>query len=394
MDETLPQLEETESISYRELPPDAQPKAGRDNTKVLLGIVIVLLVGVLVMQFVQLRAAHDVRAEVAALTEDVTDLKPLRRDVDILGDQVASLDGQVQAAVSAAGASPAAIPAQPADGSLPAFEDTANDPAVLGQMTLSEISGNEYYSAGNATFGPDDDKARVWMVWAHWCPYCQAELPDISTWYPENAARFPNVELVTITSAIDETRDNPLIPYLDAEQFPFPVLVDETGAVPPIKESHVETDAAWALYEAWLKIQSGQADVALVVAAASLCQGNLDLGAPLLEVDLQRNQRESHFIDFADQPVDLPPMKQQLAGTFWIVSAAGGETVWRDMSALQPHLTVPDIGVGVLELHLGIAQALDLGSTQDDAALKGIEDLVVVPGAAIGGNDLATRHQM
>jgi thiol-disulfide isomerase/thioredoxin len=229
MDKTLPEVEDTENISYQELPPDPQPTARSDSTKAMLGVVIVLLVGVLVLQFLQLRAADDVRAEVSALTEDVTDLKPLRRDVDILGDQMASLDGQIQAAVSAAGASPAAIPTQPADGSLPAFQDSANDPAVLGEMTLSEISAEEYYSAGNATFAPDDGKARVWMVWAHWCPYCQAELPDLSTWYPENAARFPNVELVTITSAIDDTQDNPLIPYLDAEQFPFPVLVDESG---------------------------------------------------------------------------------------------------------------------------------------------------------------------
>jgi thiol-disulfide isomerase/thioredoxin len=98
-------------------------------------------------------------------------------------------------------------------------------------MTLATISGPEYYSGTNATFAADDGKARVWLVWAHWCPYCQAELPELEEWYPANAARFPNVELVTVTSAIDDTRDNPLQPYLDAEQFPFPVVVDETGSV-------------------------------------------------------------------------------------------------------------------------------------------------------------------
>jgi acetyl-CoA acetyltransferase len=39
--------------------------------------------------------------------------------------------------------------------------------------------------------------------------------------------------------------------------------VDAIGAVPPIMESHVEMDGAWALYEAWVKIACGEAEVAL-----------------------------------------------------------------------------------------------------------------------------------
>jgi acetyl-CoA acetyltransferase len=42
------------------------------------------------------------------------------------------------------------------------------------------------------------------------------------------------------------------------------MAVDSLGAWPPISESHVEMDGAWALYEAWLKIQCGEADSALV----------------------------------------------------------------------------------------------------------------------------------
>ncbi len=214
-----------------ETPPEPEPGKSRDTTKMLLGLVVALLVSILVVQFLQLQKSNDLGQEVAALTEDVTDLKPLRRDVDVLGDQLASLDRQVAAAVDASGASPAAIPTQGSDGSLPTFQDTANDPAVLGEMTLATIAGEEYYSGDEVTYAAEDGKARVWMIWAHWCPYCQAELPDMNTWWPENASRFPNVELVTISSAIDNSRSNPLLPYLDEEQFSFPVIVDETGAV-------------------------------------------------------------------------------------------------------------------------------------------------------------------
>ena len=99
----------------------------------------------------------------------------------------------------------------------------------MAEMELATITGVEYYSGEAVNWAPEDGKARVYLIWAHWCPYCQAELPELSVWYPANAARFPNVELVTVSSAIDETRDNPLIPYLDGGQFAFPVVVDETG---------------------------------------------------------------------------------------------------------------------------------------------------------------------
>ena len=38
--------------------------------------------------------------------------------------------------------------------------------------------------------------------------------------------------------------------YLAGRAFSFISAIDAIGAVPPINESHVEMDAAWALYEA------------------------------------------------------------------------------------------------------------------------------------------------
>jgi acetyl-CoA acetyltransferase len=51
--------------------------------------------------------------------------------------------------------------------------------------------------------------------------------------------------------------------YLAGRAFSFVQAVDAIGAVPPIMESHVEMDGAWALYEAWVKIKSGEAEIAL-----------------------------------------------------------------------------------------------------------------------------------
>lgn len=52
--------------------------------------------------------------------------------------------------------------------------------------------------------------------------------------------------------------------YMTGQPFSFVAAVDAIGAWPPIVESHVEADGAFALFEAWVKIQTGEADSALV----------------------------------------------------------------------------------------------------------------------------------
>jgi acetyl-CoA acetyltransferase len=61
--------------------------------------------------------------------------------------------------------------------------------------------------------------------------------------------------------------------YLAGQAFAFVGAVDALGAWPPIAESHVEADGAWALYEAWVKIQAGYADSALC-----FCFGRASMG--------------------------------------------------------------------------------------------------------------------
>ncbi|NNH73541.1 thiolase domain-containing protein [Nocardia uniformis] len=63
--------------------------------------------------------------------------------------------------------------------------------------------------------------------------------------------------------------------YLAGRAFSFISAIDAIGAVPPINESHVEMDAAWALYEAWVKLRSGQAKTALVYGFGKASAGTL-----------------------------------------------------------------------------------------------------------------------
>jgi acetyl-CoA acetyltransferase len=52
--------------------------------------------------------------------------------------------------------------------------------------------------------------------------------------------------------------------YLEGKPFAFVTALDAVGAWPPISESHVEMDAAWALYEAYIRLLHGDVDTALV----------------------------------------------------------------------------------------------------------------------------------
>lgn len=63
--------------------------------------------------------------------------------------------------------------------------------------------------------------------------------------------------------------------FLAGQAFSFVTILDAIGPWPPISESHVEMDGAWALYEAWVKLQIGEIDSALVYSYGKSSPGDL-----------------------------------------------------------------------------------------------------------------------
>jgi acetyl-CoA acetyltransferase len=63
--------------------------------------------------------------------------------------------------------------------------------------------------------------------------------------------------------------------YLIGRPFSFVAALDGVGPWPPISESHVEMDGAWALHEAWVRLQCGDVDTALVYAYGKSSLGDL-----------------------------------------------------------------------------------------------------------------------
>ncbi len=63
--------------------------------------------------------------------------------------------------------------------------------------------------------------------------------------------------------------------YLAGTPFAFVANLEAVGAWPPISESHVDMDGAWALYEAWVLLQHGDVDVALAFSSGISSRSDL-----------------------------------------------------------------------------------------------------------------------
>src|SRR6202161_4785941 len=69
--------------------------------------------------------------------------------------------------------------------------------------------------------------------------------------------------------------------YITGQAFSFVGNLDAIGAWPPKRDSHVEMDGAWALYEAWLRLHEGDIDIAVVTVSGRSSTGNPALIYPM-----------------------------------------------------------------------------------------------------------------
>lgn len=61
--------------------------------------------------------------------------------------------------------------------------------------------------------------------------------------------------------------------YIDGRPFGFVAALDVMGAWPPVQDLHLEMDAAFAAYYAWLRMQTGECDTAIVCGYGKVSEG-------------------------------------------------------------------------------------------------------------------------
>jgi acetyl-CoA acetyltransferase len=69
--------------------------------------------------------------------------------------------------------------------------------------------------------------------------------------------------------------------YVAGQAFSFVQNIDAIGAWPPKRDSHVEMDGAWAMYEAWIRLQLGDIDVAVAMGSGRSSTANPALIYPM-----------------------------------------------------------------------------------------------------------------
>lgn len=111
--------------------------------------------------------------------------------------------------------------------SLPTWtsNDTADDPAI--GKTVPALDGTDFDESG-ISLTPRDGVARVYVVVAHWCPHCRAEVPRIVEWAKDQGGVPAGVEIVGISTAVSDSQDNyPPAEWLAREEWPWEVLIDD-----------------------------------------------------------------------------------------------------------------------------------------------------------------------
>ncbi len=106
--------------------------------------------------------------------------------------------------------------------------------------------------------------------------------------------------------------------YLTGGPFAFVQNLEAAGSWPPISESHVEMDGAWALYEAWVRLHHGDIDIALVYGS-----GKSSPSDPAL---LYPQQLDPYFLE----PLGLDPVS--LAGLQARALLDSGKATERDFA--------------------------------------------------------------
>lgn len=141
-------------------------------------------------------------------------------------------DGSGRAATTTTAAPTSTAPWETSDAYGGAVTIVGNPLPVLGSATtdtavglpLPQISGTDF--AGNPLTIAANGKAKLIVALAHWCPYCNSEVPILRDWY---AAGIPEgVEVISLSVYTDPTRSNfPPAAWLSDAGWNLPLIADD-----------------------------------------------------------------------------------------------------------------------------------------------------------------------
>jgi len=107
---------------------------------------------------------------------------------------------------------------------LPVFPGVGADDPALG-LPVPEIAGADWNDTPTAI--TDDGRAKMIVVLAHWCPFCQEEVPVVQEWI-DGGGLPEGVDVYTIASDVRQAAENyPPSDWLEGEGWEPPVILDD-----------------------------------------------------------------------------------------------------------------------------------------------------------------------
>ncbi len=108
--------------------------------------------------------------------------------------------------------------------SLPVLGDPSAADPTLG-FQAPTVSGADWN--GNPVSIEADGRPKIVIFLAHWCPHCQAEVPEVQQWLDEGGLP-DDVDMYSITVLTDKLRPNwPPQDWLEDESWSVPVIMDD-----------------------------------------------------------------------------------------------------------------------------------------------------------------------
>ncbi|MBN2112849.1 MAG: TlpA family protein disulfide reductase [Acidimicrobiia bacterium] len=109
------------------------------------------------------------------------------------------------------------------DGSpLPMLGSAETDTAI--GRPLPVITGTDF--AGRRLTIATDGRPKLIVALAHWCPYCNAEVPILQEWYGDGPE---GIDLITLSVYTDPNRSNfPPAAWLAEARWDMPLLADDS----------------------------------------------------------------------------------------------------------------------------------------------------------------------
>ena len=126
-----------------------------------------------------------------------------------------------------------------------------------------------------------------------------------------------------------------------------------------------------------------------VMEFSALHNGKPNLHETSLEEDRQRDQRQTVILRDLGEFANFATMQQELAFSLSSMIIDRGFGIFGDVAVNQPDLVVVDASIRLFDGDLVIADTFDFAAGQNNAAVQFVQNIVLMPRAAVLADDLS-----